>query len=515
MAITAQKLLFSRLTFWALITIAGGYFLYNVKKHINFGVDLVGGTYITLEVQVEKALELELVEKMKSFVDLLQKNGQPVPEQKKVCDQAILMTFDSIDHARAASSYLLQRDPQSLIEQTEKKVRISLSPSDIKELEKNAVESNILALNNRMNQFGVGEILIAPQGARRIIIELPNVHNPEEAKAMIGRSALLEFRLVEDAAQSKEALEEKYDGLLPEGTEILPGKSGSKEFYLISKYTDVTGRLLKTAEQGWGGPVRADPAVDFEFKPEGADRFYELTNNNIGHLLAVVIDGVVISVATINSAISNKGQITGRFTPQEAHQLAMLLRSGAFVAPVSFEEERTIGPSLGAESIHQGLVACAVGLLLLFVFSIVVYKMSGFLAFIVLLYNILFTLVMLWALGATLTMPGIAGIVLTIGMAIDASILIYERMREVLYEGGTFRTAVHEGFSGAFTVIMDSNITNLLIAVVLYKLGSGPIQGFAVTMIVGIIATLVTGLWMLKSFFTFIIDVLGINKISI
>jgi preprotein translocase subunit SecD len=513
MTISAQKLISSRLTFWALITIVGGYFLYNIKHYVNFGIDLVGGTYITLQVQVEKALELDLVEKMKSLTELLEKEGQPVPVERTICDRTAIMNFASVEDAKKATSYLLTRDPKSLIEQTETKVRISLSPDQIQALEQNAVESNIVALNNRMNQFGVGEILIAPQGTNRIIVELPNVHNPQEAKAMIGRAALLEFRLVEDAAQSKEALEEKYSGLLPEGTEILPGKS-DKEFYLVSKYSDVTGRLLKTARQDWD-QNGLNATVNFEFKSEGADRFYELTSNNIGRLLAVVIDGQVVSAAVIQSAIGGSGQISGKFSVPEAQQLAMLLRSGAFVAPVTFEEERSIGPSLGAESIRQGLVACGVALLLLLLFSVVTYKMSGLLAFIVLLYNILLTLIMLWALGATLTLPGIAGIILTVGMAIDASILIYERMREVLAEGGTFRAAVHEGFSGAFAVIMDSNITNLLIAVVLYKLGSGPIQGFAVTMIVGIIATLITGLWMLKSFFTFALDVLGINKISI
>lgn len=518
MAVTVSRLVFSRLSLWVLITIAGGYFVYNIKNYIKFGIDLVGGTYIALEVQLQKARDLELVEKMKDAEAVLNNKGMSTPEEKKICEGVIAFTFASTQDAVAAKEVLMAQDPSSNYEQVGNKVRISFTTAQIKEMDRSAVESNILALNNRMNQVvaGVGETLIAPQGDNRIIIELPDVHNIQEAKTMIGKAALLEIKLVEDYAQSEQALLAKYDGNIPEGTIIVPGKAEkrAKDAYLVSQYTDITGRLLKTAKQGFGGPLMADPVVEFEFKSLGADRFYELTSNNIGRNVAIIIDGEVISAPRVDAAISSHGIISG-FTQESARQLATLLRSGAFVAPVTFEYERHIGPSLGQESIRQGLMSCLVGMVLLFLFSIVVYKMAGVLAFIVLIYNILLTLVLLWSLGATLTLPGIAGILLTIGMAIDASILIYERMRELLAEGASLRRAVDEGFAGAFAVIMDSNLTNLLVAIVLYYLGSGPIQGFAVTMIVGIVATLITGLWMLRSFFTFATDVLGVNKISI
>ena len=517
MAVTLNKLLFSRLSLWVIITVAGGYFIYNIKQYIKFGIDLVGGTYITLEVQLQKARDMELVEKMKDAEQVLKSNNIPVPAEKKICEGIIVLTFASVADAVAARDFLMARDAVSVIEQAENKVRIKFSPAQVKEMDRNAVESNMLALNNRMNKVvaGVGETLIAARGENRIMIELPDVHNIQEAKTMIGKAALLEVKLVEDVANTEQELLAKYDGGLPEGTIMVPGKAGNKGVYLVSQYADITGRLLKSAKQGYGGEFLNEPVVEFEFKPLGAERFYELTSNNIGRNVAIIIDGEVISAPVVNSAISNHGSISGNFTTQSAQQLALLLRSGAFVAPVTFEEERHIGPSLGQQSIRQGLMSCAVGMLMLFLFSVGVYKMAGLLAFIVLLYNILLTLVLLWALGATLTLPGIAGILLTIGMAIDASILIYERIREELANDVPLRKAVDEGFDGAFAVIMDSNLTNLLVAIVLYYLGSGPIQGFAVTMIVGIIATLITGLWMLRSFFTFATDVLGINKISI
>lgn len=521
MAVSLSRLVFSRLTFWVIITLFGAYFLYSIKQndekrffHLRYGIDLVGGTFITLEVELAKAQAMELGEKMKDFTDLLRSNNKPQPTEKRIVDNAIQMTFSSMQEAAEAKTFLMERDPHSLFEHNNNQVTVALSPQQIQEINTNAIDGNILALHSRMNQFGVGEIYISRQGDSRIIVELPNVHNPQQAKAMIGKAALLEIKPVEADGHSKEEILNQYDGELPEGTEIVPGRS-AKEFYLVPQYTDVTGRQLKNAKQDFGGVVMSEPVVEFEFKPAGAERFYEMTSNNLNKRLAIIIDGVVISAPVVQVAIRDKGVISGNFTAQSAQELALLLRSGAFVAPVKFEEERTVGATLGKESIYQGLLACAVGLLLVFIFSVAVYKMSGVLACIVLLYNLLLTLVFMWALGATLTMPGIAGMILTIGMAIDASILIYERMRELLAEGASLRKAIDEGFAGAFAVIFDSNITNLLIAIVLYYLGTGPIQGFAVTMIVGIVATLITGLWLLRSFFTFATDVLGINKISI
>lgn len=380
-----------------------------------------------------------------------------------------------------------------------------------------ARESNISVLKSRIDQFGVGENMVAAQGDKNIVVELPDVQDIQKAKAMIGTSAMLEVKPVLDVGPTEQDILNRYGGTLPEDMMIAPGrnKGGHKEYYLVPKHAELTGKMLKTARANpTGGEFGLEPVVAFEFNAEGGDKFYEMTSRGSSPMISMILDGVVVTAATARLPLRD-GYISGNFTLEEAQEIAAMLRSGAFVAPVTFEEDRTIGPSLGQESIHKGLMSCAIGLLLLFLFSVIMYKTSGLFAFIVLLYNLLLILFALAALGATLTLPGIAGMVLTIGMAIDSSILIYERIREELKAGRPFREAVNVGFSGATEVILDANITTFLVAVVLYKLGAGPIQGFAVTMIVGILATLITGLLLLKAIFNFVLDVMHVKKFSI
>jgi preprotein translocase subunit SecD len=284
---------------------------------------------------------------------------------------------------------------------------------------------------------------------------------------------------------------------------------------VVQKYAKVTGAMLADARPAFGGKSGVDPFVQFSFNEEGGNKFYELTSKNIGRPLGIVLDGEVISTPTINSAIRSSGIIEGRFTSAEVKKLAYLLKSGAFVAPVTFEEERQIGPSLGAAAVKSGIYSCAAGFALIFLFSLYYYKACGLLAFLALVYNLIFILLGLAWMRATLTLPGIAGMVLTIGMAIDASILIYERIKEELTRGSSLKNAVDTGFSGAMGVILDGNITTFLSGMVLYHLGSGPIQGFAVTLMLGIIATLIATLFFLRSFFKFILGNFSIQKLSI
>ena len=513
-----RRVVFSSLSLWFIITILGIYFLVHLKKFINFGIDLVGGTYITLEVKIDKAIENELAEKIQSVFNQFKKTHQELPLFKITGNSALVTAF-SESQARELEQIFTSCDKYLEVTRDGQVITLKLSSAEVATLKKEAIQGNINVLRTRLDKFGVGEITIAAQGESSIIVELPNVHNPQQAKAMIGKAALLELKLVEDAADTEEHLLSRYGGVIPGGFVVVHGtdKRGHRgEVYLVPQYTDLTGRLLKDAQMDpAGGRFGTEPVVKFVFKPEGGEKFYELSSNNIGRRVAILIDGVVITAPTLQSAISTQGEITGDFTPAEAQELAVLLKSGAFVAPVAFEEERHIGPSLGQESIRQGLVACGVALLLLFLFSIIVYKIAGLFAFIVLMYNILLILFMLAMLGATLTLPGIAGIILTIGMAIDASILIYERIREELSAGATLNKAVNTGFSGATAVILDANITHFLVAIVLYKLGAGPIQGFAVTMIIGIISTLITGLLLLKTIFNFIIGSLNVRTLKI
>jgi preprotein translocase subunit SecD len=273
--------------------------------------------------------------------------------------------------------------------------------------------------------------------------------------------------------------------------------------------------LLKEAKAGLGGHTGSEPVVHLTFNDLGAEKFYELTRRNYGKQLAIVLDGEVLLAPTIQQALKATCEITGIGSAEACKELAILLKSGSFSAPVTFEEERQIGPSLGSELVYKGLLSCGIGLLVLLIFAVFFYKLSGLLTFIALLYNLLLILVGMWWLGATMTMPGIAGLVLTVGMAIDCSILIYEHIKEELATGVTVKKAVNAGFADALVVILDSNITHLITAIVLYKFGTGPIKGFAVTWMLGTIATLITGLTVLRSLFNFILEVFNVEKLSI
>lgn len=520
---SSRKLLFSSFTFWAAVAVIGLFAIWPLRQKIRFGIDLVGGTYITLEVQTDKAVETELVEVMQSIPSKLKAAQQPVPISKTVEGTEIVLAFDSAANAQAAASFLPNEIGRGMVKSYDfstdnAALRIKLTSAKIEHIKKDAVKSVIEVLRTRLDTMSVAEITIAQQGEKNIIVELPDVSDPQQAKAMIGRAAKLEFKLVEKVGNCPEDILYEFDGNLPKDKEIIPGREASeygKTYYLVSKYTDITGAQLRESSAGLGGRTGAEAVVLFKFSPEGAERFYALTSKNVGRRLAVVLDNVVITAPNINEGIRGEGSITGMRSAQEAHELALLLKSGAFVAPVTFEEERQIGPSLGAESIRQGIISCLVGLALLFVFSIFYYKTAGLLAFLALLYNLLLILVGMAWIRATLTLPGIAGMVLTVGMAIDASILIYERIREELKAGVTLKSAVNTGFSNAMAVILDANITTFIVGVVLYKFGSGPIQGFAVTMMLGIISTLITGLFFLKALMNFVIDLFDMKRMSI
>ncbi len=518
MTFSARSLLGASLIWWLIVALVGLYWVWPLKKNINFGIDLVGGTYIGLEVQTDRALENELQTRLQPLLKQLKKNG--ITTTLKLDKAIAVVTFEQEQQARDAEQdfYMLSTNTMPLtIKREGAVITVTIPRDEAARIQHDAVQSNIEVLRTRLDRFGVGEIPIAPQGENRIIIELPNVDNPRQAKAMIGSSALLEFKVVEDMGTSQEEILERYDNLLPEGTIILPGKErhgGKQVYYLVPQYTEVTGKLLKDARAGYK-PDGLESVVHFSFKPEGVEKFSELTGANIGKHIAIVLDNSVISAPRVKTRIDGDGYIDGDFIPEQAKELAALLKSGAFVAPVTFQEERHIGPSLGAESIRSGLLSCAIGLVLLFIFSVFAYQTAGIFAFIVLVYNLLLILLALVGLGATLTLPGIAGMVLTVGMAIDSSILIYERIRELLAVGVPMRRAVSDGFSNAMGVILDANITTFIVGAVLYRLGSGPIQGFAVTMMIGIISTLITGLFLLRSLFSFALDILGLQKIRI
>lgn len=514
MTTSLRRIAFSGMAAWVVVLALGIYYLMPLRQKLRFGIDLVGGTYITLEVKTDKAIEAELLDRVEWATARLRDARKALPASHELKNNILAFNFNSPADAQAAVSSLKEQGLSIKAEGS--RVEIAFTEQKARRIKDDAVQRNIEVLRTRLDKMSVAEISIAAHGEKNIVVELPDVSDPQQAKAMIGTAAVLEFKLVEKEGKTPEDILYEYDGVLPAGMEIIPGKDEGeyKRYFLVPQRADVSGKFLKEARPQFDDQ-HGQMVVAFTLSPEGGEKFYELTSKNYGRILAAVLDGVVVTAATIQSGIRTNGQISGAFTPDHAKELALLLKSGSFVAPVSFEEERQVGPSLGAESIRQGVIACLIGLALLLIFCVSVYGIAGLLAFVALLFNLVLVLLGMAWLQATLTLPGIAGIVLTIGMAVDASILIYESMRDDIRKGMPLKKAINEGFSDALRVILDSNITTFIVGAVLYKFGTGPIQGFAVTMMLGIISTLVTGLFFLKTLLTFVVDNFHVKKLRI
>ncbi len=366
-------------------------------------------------------------------------------------------------------------------------------PGHLSEAE--AARQALEIINRRVDQFGVREPEIQLTGRHRIIVALPGIREPERAKEVIGQMALLEFKLVGEGINP----EEVEAGLYPD-YEILPHAEERVGEMVVSKEAELTGEHLHDARFQFDEQGR--PAVGFEFDSEGGQIFGEVTQENVNRQLAIVLDDEVISAPNIQSPIhGGEGIITGQFTDQEARDLALMLRAGALPAPLEEIEHRTVGPSLGEDSIRSGLYAALFALVAVLVFMAGYYLFAGLVANVTLALTLLFLMAGLAGFEATLTLPGIAGIILTIGMAVDANVIVFERVKEELAEGKPVRTAVNDGFDNAFTAIIDAQVTTIITAVALYWFGTGPIRGFAVTLILGIISSLFSALFIGKFLF--------------
>ncbi len=374
-------------------------------------------------------------------------------------------------------------------------------------------------IRNRIDQLGVSEPLIARQGQRWLVVQLPGIKNPQQAIDVIGATAMLEFRMVDESDAAQKAMQDIYEkvgnpfiekpgvgvelstaavALLPKGTRLFRGRESA--FYILRDTVPIDGSFLDSArvEQGTNGL----PTVAFKWKPEGGKIFFQLTSANVGKNMAIVLDGIVQSAPTIRSPIRDQGIIEGNFKMEEARNLAIILRAGALPAPLKIIEERTVGATLGEDSIRMGMRAFLIGGVLVLIFMLVYYRMAGIFADIAMLLNLLFVLGMMAYFNATLTLPGIAGILLTVGMAIDANVLIYERIREELAIGKPTRIAVDAGYDKAFSAILDSNVTTLVAALFLFQFGTGPIKGFAVTLTLGILCSMFTAIVVTRMMFS-------------
>ncbi|MFN0117911.1 MAG: protein translocase subunit SecD [Elusimicrobiota bacterium] len=382
-----------------------------------------------------------------------------------------------------------------------------------------AIEQNILVINNRVDSIGVANPFVARQGKEFIVIQLPGIYASEDAKSLIGKTALLEFRMVKDDAVlvkileqlSKEGvqpqdvaagkLSEDIKKLIPAGLALLPERGGG--YLLVNDKAELTGEFLKEARVELGNEMQiSGMAIGFELNSEGAKIFEAVTAAHLNERLAIVLDNYIQSAPRIESRIpGGRGQITGTFSSQEAKNLANILNSGNLKAPMHVVEERIVGPELGEDSIRAGMRAMVIGFLLVVAFMIVYYKFSGFLADLALLINFIVLMAVMEWLRATMTMPGIAGIILSLAMAVDANVIILERIREELKKGKDVKIAVEEGYAKAFSAILDGNLTTILAGLFLFQFGSGPVKGFAVTLIWGLLISMITAVWVTRTFY--------------
>jgi preprotein translocase subunit SecD len=471
-------------------------------KKINLGLDLQGGMHLVLEVENEKAVE-GTIERFGQDIKNELKKGQIRYKQIERINgnqlQVVLNTAESISPFEAVMNKEFKelRQRSRDVQGDNATYLFDLPDKEAQRLKSMAVDQALETIRNRIDQFGVSEPDIRRQGENRLLIQLPGVKDTGRAKELIGKTALLEFKLVDDTADTGAATK----GQVPPGDELLYQEEFNRDTgrtistpLVLKKRTLMTGAYLTDAKVQIDSQYN-EPYVSIEFDKKGGQIFAEITAANVNKRLAIILDNKVQTAPVIQERIAGgKARITGRFSPSEAHDLAIILRAGALPAPVKVLEERTVGPSLGSDSIQQGIVAGIVGAIVIVLFMAIYYKLSGVIADIALILNILIIAAGLAAFQATLTLPGIAGIILTIGMAVDANVIIYERIREELLLGKTPFAAVDAGYDRASLTILDANATTLIAAVVMFQFGTGPIKGFAVTLSLGVLASLFTAL---------------------
>ena len=493
------------------------------KEKIHLGLDLQGGMHLVLEVEAAKAVEnrLErLSEELKDrfredhvpFIKVAREKGRDIevqltdPEQQNNVKLILGKSFPSLEATGSETT------PEGL------KMTLTMVLTEAQHIEKLAVDQALETIRNRIDQFGVSEPDIRPEGEDRIMIQLPGVKDPQRAVALIGKTALLEFKLVTEGVSPQDVKE----GKTPAGTKIFPMKTVDHATgRTVDTQIVLQDRTLMTGEYITDARVSLDsqyntPYVSLEFDPQGARVFERITEANVKKRLAIVLDGAVYSAPVIQEKISGgKASITGSFSMEEARDLAIVLRAGALPAPVKILEQRTVGPALGKDSINKGLLASLIGGLFVIAFMVIYYKSSGLIADLALVLNVLLVLSGMAGFGATLTLPGIAGIALIIGMAVDANVLIYERVREELRLGKTPKAALDAGYDKATITIIDSNVTTLIAAVVLFQFGTGPIRGFAVTLTIGLVANLFTAIVVTRVIFDYLLIKRHIRTLSI
>jgi preprotein translocase subunit SecD len=488
----------------------------NVADRIHLGLDLKGGTHLVLQVHVDDAVKLVSDQALERLRDGLQSKNVPYTDIHKTDLTHILIKGvpqNRIPDLQALvndqfSDWLLSGaagDPSARM--------LALKTQAENQIKNSAIDQTRDTISRRVNAYGVVEATVADYGQPgdyELVVELPAVTDPTRVRDIIQQTAMLELKIVRDGPyQSREAALSAHGGVLPPDTQLLPGQPDSSSqntgevWYIVDSIAAVTGRDLTPGGSQPSTDENGRPDILFSLTRDGASRFAQVTGANINKRLAIVLDNRVVSAPNIETQIRDQGRITGSFTPQQAADLALVLNSGSLPASIAIQQEETVGASLGADSIRHGIWACIVGFLAIMGFMLVYYHGAGINADLALILNLVILISALAYFGATLTLPGIAGVILTVGMGVDSNVLIFERIREELRNGKAVGAALSGGFEHAFKTIIDTHVTTVVSAAILFTFGTGPIKGFAVTLTIGLVANLFTSVYVSRTIFDF------------
>jgi preprotein translocase subunit SecD len=474
-----------------------------MDKQLKLGLDLKGGVHLELRVQTDDALRLETDTETERLREELTKRN--IAFTNLVAPDVTHFRVEGVPPAQDAAFRAAANEVSANFDRapgSNGTYVFTMKPNIQQQLRDEAVVQARETLERRVNELGVTEPSISQQGTDQILVQLPGVTDVERAKAIMGSPGLLELKIVERQAATREEL--LVNGQVPAGMEIVPGAGGTGNaatttYYLVRKVAAVTGRDLRNARPSLD--ENNQPAVSFTLSNEGGRKFGNVTGENMGRQLAIILDGRVQSAPAIQGRITTDGRITGSFTNEEVNNLSLILRSGALPAKLDYLSERTIGPSLGADSIRSGATASIVGLLLIVVFMLIYYRFSGINAVVALIFNLVILLGLMAYIGAVMTLPGIAGFVLTMGIGVDSNVLIFERIKEEMEAGRSARQSINAGFSRVFWTLFDTHIAALISAAFLFNFGTGPIRGFAVTLALGLASNLFTSIFVSKTLF--------------
>ncbi|MGB0035389.1 MAG: protein translocase subunit SecD [Candidatus Acidiferrales bacterium] len=488
----------------------------NLGDRIRLGLDLKGGSHLVLQVQVDEAIGLHCDQTVDQLTKQLHEKNIGFGEISRMSDtQIAVRNVDSASLSKfrdLVSSQFAEWASAPLAGEVNGFL-LSMKPSVVADLRRETMDQSLETINRRINALGLTEPTVAftGRGDNEILVQLPGEGDPTRAKSVIQAGGQLELKRVADEASypSEAAALGAHGGILPAGTEIVPGRSDStlsgqppqQVFYILDRAPIVTGQDLRGASPAPSGNNPGQYEVRFQLSTAAAARFGPFTEANVGRRMAIVLDHQVYTAPVINSRIEDSGIIEGNFSQESAQDLALVLRAGALPASIKYLEERTVGPSLGADSIREGVRASIGSLVVVMIFLVIYYRLSGVNAVVALILNLIILVAFMAYAGAVLTLPGIAGVILTIGMGVDSNVLVFERIREELRNGKANASAVELGFDRAFLTIIDTHVTTIVSAVFLFLFGTGPVRGFAVTLVIGLLANVFTSIYVSRAIF--------------